>query len=233
MRHQHLNGVWRARGADPSSPRTNHTLILMQKGGDVIGTDTHGRAILKGAVHRADGDLHAKGHFKREDGSLGSFSWSLARHGGTLAGAIAEVGGRPRRYEAVRQSVNVPKHLQKFLVKRRWGGGDGGLGEVSYSNLKVGGIPIGKVPTGYSAKGPGGSKIKVGRKGVSAKAPDVEQIIAEAAGVGGGKKKKAPPPDAGETEAAKSGAGFLKTTLIVAGSMLGAGVIAFALTAKR
>ncbi len=97
-------------------------------------------------------------------------------------------------------------------------------------DAKVGGVKIGKVPCGFTAKGPGGSEIKVNRHGIEATPPSLEQIIEETTGTCS--PGATLPADTGETPVERSSK-FLKIALGVAvvGSIIG--LFAYARTRKE
>lgn len=235
MQHQHLTGTWRAYGLDGLDPGTAHSLTLVQRRGRVVGGDTAHRGITRGVVRTGcpGGCLRAAGSYRREDGTLGRFLWSLSPDGGRLAGVMQDAGRAARPFHAVRQSASVPRGQAAFMDRRIWDGGSGLSGiDVRMCEVKVGGIVVGRAPCGVDMEGPGGSKIGVGKEGVKIKEPSIEDLIG--GGGGGGKKAKPDPKsDPKDTEAAKASERTSRIILWVAGGALAAGVAALVLRRKK
>ena len=239
-----LTGTWRARGTDPRTRDVANALILMERSGVVTGTDTDARGMIKGRVFAlADGQRVVRGYFVREDGRKGAFAWMVTGKGAQLRGQWKDADGSAGIWEAIKQGDGVSRDLLAFLKKRQWqasrppqranapasmgpniAGGLSGLGSLSggvegltYAHLKVGGVNVGKVPSGFQAKGPGGSEIKVNRKGVQVKPPSIERLIEDVTGGGSSSSKPAPPSAPVVDEAGSRSKRVLYGTLAAAG----------------
>ena len=208
-RRGNATGTWRISGLDPRNPRLSHALFLVQKGSQISGADTDAKGRIFGGVTRVqDGRLILSGSILKEDGRKGSFRWALDHNGGTLVGAVSYAGGLSGPCMGAKQGDQIPADLGNFLAKRKWGAsnrpGQGGtMGDLTYSTVKIGGVEVGKVPTGWEGKGPGNSEIKVDRKGVQVKPPDLNKIIEDNLPKVPGGGKKGGGGGGGEDEAAK------------------------------
>lgn len=248
LRAGNLTGSWRARGTNRQVPGLANALMLLERDGKVQGTDTDRRGFLKGEVHNLpDGRRVVRGTYRREDGRRGGFAWSVTGKGNRIAGLWKDANGTQGAWEAVKAGDGLGKDQVEFLRKRYWrpqaaarpqtglmgvaglGPLSGGIEGLTYSQLKIGGAKV-KVPTGYAAKGPGGSAIKVSRRGVEAKPPDVEKLIEQASG-----GAAAPPSEPGGDERATAGrsSATMKVALAGAGLAVVVAGVAFVLTRRR
>ena len=234
-----ITGTWRSGGTGNRGEA--YVLFVVEQNGKIVATDMDRHGQMVGRVSRGqDGRAIVQGTFARSDGTRGSFQWVVAPHGGTFDG-IWRAGGRQGSWDGVKQGDGIHRELLAYLVDRqaqlRGAGlardpalGAMGLAGVDMCDAKVFGVKIGKVPCGFSAEGPGGSKIEVNRRGIEAKPPSLEKIIEETTGTSG--PGATPPADTGETPVERSSK-FLKIALGVAvvGSIIG--LFAYARTRKE
>lgn len=149
-----ISGVWRTRLG---------RLAVLESGGTVVAKDP--RRSMVGAVMRtADGRSVTKGVFRGSDGVAGTFEWIVEAHGERMSGVLRTAGGGQWPLDATKESGGVPRDLVGDMM----GGGPGlgALDGVKYCDWVVMGVKVGRVPCGWSGKGPGNTDIKVDREGV-------------------------------------------------------------------
>lgn len=184
-----VTGVWRTRLGK---------LYVIESSGKLVAKDGTNRMV--GAVMRgADGRAVVKGVF-RGSTVKGTFEWMIESHGQRLSGVWRTAVGGQGAIDAIKESNGVPQYLVQELVSSP--GLGGGFEGVRYCDAKALGVKIGRVPCGWEGVGPGGSTIKIDRKGVQV---GTEEAIEQG---------QAPAP---EESAADRGKRHMKVALVVAG----------------
>ena len=217
-----VTGVWRSHGTIPGQPGSAAMLFLEERQGQVVGrdTDSHGRLLGTVAVD-GQGRKVVRGQFVRSDGRRGVFEWLFASGGQHFSGVWRTAGGQGR-WDGVQQGAGLTPQLRGFLAKRDAATGD--LSGFNYETLKVGGITIGNVPTGYSQDLPGGGKVEIGKRGLKVEPPDPKKLLEDAS---------ATPPTPEDTSAATRGRKVLKIAVGVAAVAAVAGIVAYVRSRKR